>query len=73
MILRYGETRGEGFPDIRPNGTVDVRELLAYEVVSAYYTTLDDLEEILEVSVETEDDGTLKHRYEGIRDDDGRR
>ena len=48
MILRYGETWGEGFPEIRPNGMVDVRELLAYEVVSAYNTTVDDLEQILE-------------------------
>ena len=71
MILRYGETYGEGFPEIRPDGTVDVRELLAYETVSAYNTTLDDLEEVLETSVETEEDGTLKYRYEGIRDDDG--
>ena len=50
MILRYGETWGEGFPDIKPNGMVNVRELLAYEVVSAYRTTIDDLEQILEES-----------------------
>ena len=71
MILRYGETWGEGFPEIRPNGMVDIRELLAYEVVSAYYTTVDDLERILEESVETESDGTLKYRFDCLRDSEG--
>ena len=71
MILRYGETYNEGYPDIKADGTVDVREILSYEVVSAYRTTMADLEEVLEVSMETENDGTLKHRFEGLRDSEG--
>ena len=71
MILRYGETNGEGFPEIRRDGTVDVRELLAYEVVSSYYTTVEDLEEVIKESVEVEEDGTLKYRFEGVHDDGG--
>ena len=50
---------------------VDIRELLAYEVVSAYNTTVDDLEQILEESVETERDGTLKYRFDCLRDSEG--
>ena len=71
MILRYGETWNEGFPDIKPNGMVDIRELLAYEVVKAYNTTIDDLEQVLEESVETEKDGTLKYRFDCLRDSEG--
>ena len=69
MLVRYGEAYGESFPDIRPDGTVDIEELLAYETVSAYNTTLEDIEEVLRTSVETEYDGTLKFRFDPIRDD----
>ena len=71
MILKYGQTWNEGFPDIKPNGMVDIRELLAYEVVKAYNTTIDDLEQVLEESVETERDGTLKYRFDCLRDSEG--
>ena len=50
---------------------VDIRELLAYEVISAYRTTIDDLEEVIEESVETEKDGTLKYRFDSLRDSEG--
>ena len=71
MLLRYGEANGESFPDIRPDGSVDIEELLAYETVSAYNTTMADIEEVLETSVEVEKDGTLKFRFDPTRDDNG--
>ena len=72
LMLRYGETNGEAFPDIRPDGSVDIEEMLSYKSISLYNTTMEDIEEVLESSVEKPDaDGTLKYRFEAIRDSGG--
>ena len=68
MILRYGQTWGQGFPDIKPNAMLDIRDLLDYEVVKAYNTTIEDLEQVIEESVEYEEDGTSKRRFHALRD-----
>ena len=68
MILRYGQTWGQGLPDIRPDATLDVRELLDYEVLKVYNATIEDLEQVIEESVEYEEDGTPKRRFHALRD-----
>ena len=40
MILRYGQTWGQGMPDIKPDAMLDVRELMDYVVVNVYNPTL---------------------------------
>ena len=71
MILRSCQTWGQGFLDIKSNAMLDIRELLDYEVVKAYNTTIDDLEQVMEESIETEKDGTLKYRFDCLRDSEG--
>ena len=72
MILRYGQTWGQGTPAIKQDAMLDIRELLDYEVVKAYNTTEEDLEQVLIESVEYEEDGTEKKRFRPRRDAQGR-
>ena len=72
MILRYGQTWGQGMPDIKKDAMLDVRELMDYEVVKVYNPTLGDLERVIAESVEYEDDGTEKKRFRARRDAQGR-
>ena len=68
MILRYGQTWGQGTPDIKKDAMLDIRELLDYEVVKIYNTTVEDLEQVLIESVEYEEDGTEKKRFRPRRE-----
>ena len=72
MILRYGQTWGQGTPDIKRDAMLDIRELLDYEVVNAYNTTEEDLEQVLMESMEYEEDCTDKKRFRPHRDAQGR-
>ena len=72
MILRYGQTWGQCFPDIKPNAMLDVRELLDYEVLKAYNATTEDLERVVIESVEYEKGGTPKHRFHALYDTNNR-
>ena len=72
MILRYGQTWGQGFPDIRKNAMLDIRELLDYEVLKVYNATAEDLEKVIVESVEYEEDGTAKNRFHALYDNDGK-
>ena len=63
---------GPGTPDIKKDAMLDIRVLLDQEVVKAYNTTEEDLEQVLIESVEYEEDGTEKKRFRPRRDAQGR-
>ena len=68
MLLRHGNSAGQGIVDIRPDGSVPCEELLQFDLLRAFEATVADLVQVLADGREVKRDGTIKERFKGHYD-----
>ena len=73
MLLRHGNSGGQGVVDIRPDGTIPVGELLEYDLLRAFEATEADLLQVFADGDEIRRDGTFKQRFKGHYDRNNQR
>ena len=65
MLLRHGNSAGQGIVDVRPEASVPVEELLEYDLLRAFGATVADLEQVIIDGYQIQRDGTMKQRFNG--------
>ena len=65
MLLRHGNSAGQGIVDIRLDGSVPCDELLEYDLLKAFESAVADLEQVLADGREVRSDGTIKEWFKG--------